>query len=183
MRCWSPLTSTRCEPDRLVSVHPSASVPPAPAPPWPWQHRRAGLRQNRRRRVDHRDALAVGLHWQDSHGLIGVSRGTFGIIVLNKRRTAELTEQSWSGTVRFADGPRATIGEALGDIPTLPTGAGHDAGVLAAAVPTAMLFVRNPTGISHAPEEFASAEDCAAGVDALETALRNLAGQVAEGRS
>ena len=23
MRCWSPLTSTRCEPDRLVSVHPS----------------------------------------------------------------------------------------------------------------------------------------------------------------
>jgi N-carbamoyl-L-amino-acid hydrolase len=97
--------------------------------------------------------------------------------------TAELTEQSWSGTVRFADGPRVAIGEALGGIPALPTGAGHDAGVLAAAVPTAMLFVRNPTGISHAPEEFASAEDCAAGVDALETALRNLAGQVAEGRS
>jgi hypothetical protein len=23
MRCWSPLASTRCEPDRLVSVHPS----------------------------------------------------------------------------------------------------------------------------------------------------------------
>jgi integrase/recombinase XerD len=23
MRCWSPLTRTRCEPDRLVSVHPS----------------------------------------------------------------------------------------------------------------------------------------------------------------
>jgi len=102
---------------------------------------------------------------------------------LNKRRTAELTEQSWSGTVRFADGPRVAIGEALGGIPALPTGAGHDAGVLAAAVPTAMLFVRNPTGISHAPEEFASAEDCAAGVDALETALRSLAGRVAEGRS
>ena len=31
-----------------------------------------------------------------------------------------------------------------------PPGAGHDAGVLGAHVPTAMLFVRNPTGVSHA---------------------------------
>jgi N-carbamoyl-L-amino-acid hydrolase len=90
--------------------------------------------------------------------------------------TAELTEESWSGTVRFADGPRIAIGEALGGVPALATGAGHDAGVLAAAVPTAMLFVRNPTGISHAPEEFASADDCAAGVDALEAVMRSLSG-------
>jgi N-carbamoyl-L-amino-acid hydrolase len=89
---------------------------------------------------------------------------------------AELTQESWSGTVRFADGPRMAIGEALGGVPALATGAGHDAGVLAAAVPTAMLFVRNPTGISHAPEEFASADDCAAGVDALEAAMRSLSG-------
>jgi beta-ureidopropionase / N-carbamoyl-L-amino-acid hydrolase len=88
--------------------------------------------------------------------------------------TAELTEESWSGTMRFADAPRLAISEALGGLPALPSGAGHDAGVLATAVPTAMLFVRNPTGISHAPEEFASAEDCAAGVDALEVALRSL---------
>ena len=89
---------------------------------------------------------------------------------------AELTQESWSGTVRFADGPRMAIGEALGGVPALATGAGHDAGVLAAAVPTAMLFVRNPTGISHAPDEFASADDCAAGVDALEAAMRSLSG-------
>jgi len=88
--------------------------------------------------------------------------------------TAELTEESWSGTVCFAEGPRLAIGDALGGVPALPSGAGHDAGVLAAVVPTAMLFVRNPTGISHAPEEFATADDCAAGVDALETALRSL---------
>jgi len=94
--------------------------------------------------------------------------------------TAELTEQSWSGTVLFPDGPRMAISEALGGVPALPTGAGHDAAVLAAAVPSAMLYVRNPTGISHAPEEFASAEDCAAGVDALETALRSLAGRPPE---
>ena len=49
-----------------------------------------------------------------------------------------------------------------------PTGAGHDAGILAAAgVPTAMLFVRNPTGVSHSPAEHAEAADCLAGVDAL----------------
>jgi len=82
--------------------------------------------------------------------------------------TVDLTEESWSGTVRFADGPRAAASQALGGVPSLPTGAGHDAGILAASVPTAMLFVRNPTGVSHAPEEFATAEDCAARVDALE---------------
>jgi beta-ureidopropionase / N-carbamoyl-L-amino-acid hydrolase len=61
------------------------------------------------------------------------------------------------------------------DAPLLPTGAGHDAGVLAPHVPTAMLFVRNPTGVSHAPEEHASDADCAAGVDALATVLEKLA--------
>ena len=38
--------------------------------------------------------------------------------------------------------------------------AGHDAGVLSATVPTAMLFVRNPTGISHSPDEYAEIADC-----------------------
>jgi N-carbamoyl-L-amino-acid hydrolase len=46
--------------------------------------------------------------------------------------------------------------------------------VLAASVPSAMLFVRNPTGVSHSPEEFAEADDCVAGIDALETLLRSL---------
>ena len=54
----------------------------------------------------------------------------------------------------------------------LATGAGHDAGILAAAgIPTAMLFVRNPTGVSHAPAEHADEADCLAGVDALRRAL------------
>jgi N-carbamoyl-L-amino-acid hydrolase len=38
-----------------------------------------------------------------------------------------------------------------------------------------MLFVRNPTGISHAPEEGATDDDCRAGVDALAAVLRDLA--------
>ena len=60
--------------------------------------------------------------------------------------------------------------------PVLATGAGHDAGVLAAAgVRTAMLFVRNPTGVSHSPAEHADEADCLAGVQALTDVLGELA--------
>lgn len=61
------------------------------------------------------------------------------------------------------------------DIPVLGTGAGHDAGILSASVPTAMLFVRNPTGISHSPAEYAAEDDCVAGVIALADVLEGLA--------
>ena len=62
-----------------------------------------------------------------------------------------------------------------GDVPVLPTGAGHDAGVLAARLPTAMLFVRNPTGVSHSPAERAERADCEEGVRALAAILEDLA--------
>jgi beta-ureidopropionase / N-carbamoyl-L-amino-acid hydrolase len=57
----------------------------------------------------------------------------------------------------------------------LPTAAGHDAGTLAAAVPTAMLFVRNPTGTSHSPAETAELDDCLTGVEALAAVIEELA--------
>lgn len=87
---------------------------------------------------------------------------------------ATVVEESWTSTVTFDPDLAARLALALGGIPALPTGAGHDAGVLAASVPTAMLFVRNPTGISHSPEEFATLDDCLAGVEALDTLLREL---------
>jgi N-carbamoyl-L-amino-acid hydrolase len=63
-----------------------------------------------------------------------------------------------------------------GDRPVIPTAAGHDAGILSAAgIPTAMLFVRNPTGVSHSPAEHAEAADCLTGVEALADALEDLA--------
>ena len=43
-----------------------------------------------------------------------------------------------------------------------------------AGVPTAMLFVRNPTGVSHAPDEHAETGDCLAGVAALADTLELL---------
>jgi beta-ureidopropionase / N-carbamoyl-L-amino-acid hydrolase len=61
--------------------------------------------------------------------------------------------------------------------PLVPTQAGHDAGVMAqAGVPTAMLFVRNPTGVSHSPAEHAESADCLVGVAALAAALMQLDG-------
>ena len=62
----------------------------------------------------------------------------------------------------------------------LASGAGHDAGVLAAAgVPTAMLFVRSLNGgISHSPQEHSSADDVELGVEVLAGALGTLAAAV-----
>ena len=58
----------------------------------------------------------------------------------------------------------------------LPSGAGHDASVLAGAgVPSAMLFVRSLAGgISHSPEERSSVDDVELGVDVLTAALARL---------
>lgn len=85
--------------------------------------------------------------------------------------------ESVSGAVAFESGVAARVREILPAAPVLPSGAGHDAGLLAAAgVPTAMLFVRNPTGVSHAPAEHAEQSDCEAGVDALVEVLAELAG-------
>ncbi|MCD0442597.1 allantoate amidohydrolase [Glycomyces sp. A-F 0318] len=86
-----------------------------------------------------------------------------------------IAPESETPIVEFDGALRDRIAALLGGAPVLPTGAGHDAGVLAAHVPTAMLFVRNPTGVSHAPRESATDEDCAAGVEALAAVLRDLA--------
>ena len=60
----------------------------------------------------------------------------------------------------------------------LPSGAGHDAAILAAAgIPTAMLFVRSLNGgVSHSPDEESSADDVLLAVDVLAGALERLAG-------
>ncbi|MEY9889701.1 N-carbamoyl-L-amino-acid hydrolase [Catenulispora sp. MAP12-49] len=86
--------------------------------------------------------------------------------------------ESHTPVVEFDDVLRNRLAGSLrlsfGAVPVLPTGAGHDAGILAAAVPTAMLYVRNPTGVSHAPGEHADDRDCLAGVTALADVLQEL---------
>ncbi len=89
--------------------------------------------------------------------------------------SVELTPESVSGETLFDSALRDRLSKVLDNAPILPTGAGHDAGVLSAHVPTAMLFVRNPTGVSHSPAEHATDADCAAGVAALARVLMDLA--------
>ena len=89
----------------------------------------------------------------------------------------EVVPESVSGAVDFdvALAARIAADHAEGDWPVIPTAAGHDAGILAAAgVPTAMLFVRNPTGVSHSPAEHAEVSDCLVGVSALADTLERL---------
>lgn len=52
--------------------------------------------------------------------------------------------------------------EAAGVVPyRMTSGAGHDAMILAARLPSAMIFLRSPGGISHHPDETVNAEDVA----------------------
>jgi N-carbamoyl-L-amino-acid hydrolase len=92
--------------------------------------------------------------------------------------TLTVTEESVSGATAFDDDLAGLIAadHAEGDWPVIATQAGHDAGILSAqGIPSAMLFVRNPTGVSHAPAEHAEIADCLAGVAALADTLERLA--------
>lgn len=92
----------------------------------------------------------------------------------------DVVRESFTPVVEFEHALRDEIARILGrdadlKVPVLGTGAGHDAGILSGSVPTAMLFVRNPTGVSHSPAEHAAEDDCLAGVTALADVLEGLA--------
>jgi N-carbamoyl-L-amino-acid hydrolase len=117
--------------------------------------------------------------WLDARGpdaravVADITAAVQGAAVEEGCRVA-VREESYGAEVRFDSALRDQVAGILGGVPLIPTGAGHDAGILAGRVPTAMLFVRNPTGVSHAPAEFAEAADCAAGVRALAAVLESL---------
>jgi allantoate deiminase len=61
---------------------------------------------------------------------------------------------------------------------TMPSGAGHDAMVMAMRVPTAMLFLRSPGGLSHNPDEAVREEDVEAALRVGCKFLERLAAEV-----
>ena len=93
-------------------------------------------------------------------------------------------ELSRTAEVEMAPEPTQALREQLErlgvPVVELASGAGHDAGVLAAAgVPTAMLFVRSLNGgVSHSPDELSAREDIEQAVAVLEGALAALAAAV-----
>ena len=70
----------------------------------------------------------------------------------------------------------AAVTERLG-FPSRQTvsGAGHDAGVLAPVVPTAMLFLRSPGGVRHHPAEAVLPADVALAIETLTELIQDLA--------
>lgn len=92
--------------------------------------------------------------------------------------TLRVAPESLTGELAFDPALTTRCAAVLGGAPVLPTQAGHDAGVLqAAGISSTMLFVRNPTGISHSPAEHAEPDDCRAGVEALSAVLADLLGE------
>jgi N-carbamoyl-L-amino-acid hydrolase len=83
---------------------------------------------------------------------------------------------AWSPGTEFPADVRSALAAGIpGGAPEdLVCFAGHDAGVVAAERPAGMVLVRNPTGISHAPEEEVSLADAAEGANALVAALERL---------
>ncbi len=63
-------------------------------------------------------------------------------------------------------------------VKAMPSGAGHDAMVMAVRVPTAMLLVRSPGGISHHPAETVLEEDVGAALEVGRAFLLRLASEV-----
>jgi N-carbamoyl-L-amino-acid hydrolase len=114
--------------------------------------------------------------WLDARGPIeDAVRAT--VEQLRTDTAAVLTQESWTPKTTFDPALAARLRTLLDDAPLLGTGAGHDAGILAnAGISTAMIFVRNPTGVSHSPAEHAEADDCRRGVEALTAVLADLAG-------
>ncbi len=116
--------------------------------------------------------------WLDAR--VGVAAQTSALVdelLAAARQEAELEDcllvvrrESFSDEVTFDPSLGLELAALLG-VPSIPTGAGHDAGVLAPEVPTAMVFVRNPSGVSHSPAEHVETADCLAGVQALADAL------------
>lgn len=90
---------------------------------------------------------------------------------------AHVAEESWTPSTRFDADLTERVRAVLPEAPLLGTGAGHDAGILTShGVPSAMIYVRNPTGVSHSPQEHAEVDDCHRGVEALTAVVADLVG-------
>jgi beta-ureidopropionase / N-carbamoyl-L-amino-acid hydrolase len=98
------------------------------------------------------------------------------------RARARAIEESTKTTIAFkrlADAsPAAATPEVQGAIERaasslsfqsmrLPSGAGHDAQMMARLGPMGMIFVPSVGGVSHSPKELTSWSDCANGADVL----------------
>ena len=91
----------------------------------------------------------------------------------------ETAQMARTKAVPFSEAVQETIETAAKDrgydSMRIMSGAGHDAQEMAAIAPAAMVFVRGQyQGISHNPREYSTPEDCAAGIEVLASAVKEL---------
>jgi hydantoinase/carbamoylase family amidase len=105
-------------------------------------------------------------------------RGTLQRIAAEEELGLELLETHRKRPVALdpalQDALELAAGEEGATTLRMPSGAGHDAMVLAHHVPAAMLFVPSRGGLSHTPEEFSTPEHCELGARVLARAVRDL---------
>lgn len=93
--------------------------------------------------------------------------------------TAAYHRRTWTPPTPLDAGLRALVARGADElgIPwrTMPSGAGHDAQVIAPRVPTALVFVPSIDGRSHSPLEATHPDDIVRGVQVLHRAVRELA--------
>ena len=93
-------------------------------------------------------------------------------VAIAERRSLTMTWDDTGDVPAVAMDERLTA--AFGVATRLPSGAGHDAAMMAHIAPTAMLFVRCAGGVSHNPAESVDEADVAVAIDTLERLLRAL---------
>jgi N-carbamoyl-L-amino-acid hydrolase len=121
--------------------------------------------------------------WLDARGADGDALDAF-VAALEQRAAALATEgrvelelrvESRSDGTTFDPGLRERLLAADGPAPEVLCFAGHDAGLVGARRPAAMVLVRNPTGISHAAAEEVALDDAAAAATAILRLLEEIA--------
>jgi acetylornithine deacetylase/succinyl-diaminopimelate desuccinylase-like protein len=123
--------------------------------------------------------ITVDVRARTAAALARVRDGVFAAAGATEGVRVSWSRESADAGSRFDEDLRTTLARAAAGAGVSAADvwayAGHDAGVLARHVPAAMLFVRNPTGISHHPDEHSSEADCLAACAVLAAALADLA--------
>ncbi len=100
------------------------------------------------------------------------------VVAARRELTVEVETQLDAAATCCDSALLATLSRAVASagvpVYTLPSGAGHDAMILAPLMPIAMLFVRSPGGISHHPDESVHTDDVEAAFEAGRAFLKEL---------
>jgi hydantoinase/carbamoylase family amidase len=124
--------------------------------------------------VPGRSTLTLDLRFPTDDGLAELEAAAVGLVQdvcgdeglgVTFEPTYRIPAAPMDGTLIASLEQSARLEEAT--VRTMPSGAGHDAMVMARHIPTAMVFVPSRNGISHSPAEHTSPEHCALGARIL----------------